>query len=546
MGHLGREVYCRKLARYLSQSIDEDMISLISAVVAVQSGHASGLQAIHDLPGEALGAELGSPHHIPPWSLETSVNELLAIPKPKGFGVGRTRLLNAQRFQTLRVLQGILIKLENAEDGIFLTNHDVFCEMARIAQRQFPWQRGVANAPHLYRSILLYGTGSARDFFEDDAGIAIPDFVKVGACFSGALAGRDYTERTRDLTMIGITPKVREAALARLAISHGDARVRAARMRRHQRHTGYSPSILRDFPIIAFGSRGERRRAPIPELIMYRYTTGLYLDVVRGGAAVWTEIGKRFETYVLGYLDAMMAPYHVSGEVTYGPKKAQYRTPDILVTGPDGIVGLIECKAKRMSFAARYADDPVSEAAIGFDELAKGIFQLWRFFAHARCGWTGTLTLAPDCQPVIVTADSRQPTAGSRWRATRPRMSLQQRIDWRTRKVALMRRIVARLHSARSTMSSSRSRTAPQIAFSRLLGRLPRARRKVLCCRSLMPQISVCSEVIRSRIGSGSFCLGWVISGKIRRPEGQRLEFHTSPTTTRLTQTLQKRAWRKP
>jgi hypothetical protein len=34
---------------------------------------------------------------------------------------------------------------------------------------------------------------------------------------------------------------------------------------------------------------------------MYRYTTGLYLDVVRGGAAVWTEIGKRFETYVLGY-----------------------------------------------------------------------------------------------------------------------------------------------------------------------------------------------------------------------------------------------------
>lgn len=406
MGQLGREVYRRKLARYLSQSIDEDMISLISAVVAVQSGHACGFQGGHDLPGEALSAELGSPYHIPPWSLETLVNELLAIPKPKGFGVGRIRLLNAQRFQTLRVLHSILIKLENAEDGIFLKNHDVFYEMARIAQRQFPWQRGVANAPHLYRSILLYGTGSARDFFEDDAGLALPDFVKVGTCFSGALAGRGYTERTRDLTMIGITPKVREAALAKLAISHGEARVRAARMRKHQRHTGYSPSILRDFPIIAFGSRGERLRAPIPELIMYRYTTGLYLDVVRGGAAVWTEIGKRFETYVLGYLDAMMAPYHVSGEVTYGPKKAQYRTPDILVTGPDGIVGLIECKAKRMSFAARFADDPVSEAAIGFDELAKGIFQLWRFFAHARCGWTGTLTLAPGCQPVIVTADS--------------------------------------------------------------------------------------------------------------------------------------------
>ena len=37
-----------------------------------------------------------------------------------------------------------------------------------------------------------------------------------------------------------------------------------------------------------------------------------------------------------------------------------------------------------MSFEARFADDPVAEASVGFDELAKGIFQLWRFFSHAR------------------------------------------------------------------------------------------------------------------------------------------------------------------
>ena len=109
-------------------------------------------------------------------------------------------------------------------------------------------------------------------------------------------------------------------------------------MRRNRRHTAYSPSLLRDFPIIAFGDQGERLRAPIPELIMYRCTSGLYLDVVQGGSAVWSEIGRRFETYVLEYLQAMMAPYRVSGEAEYGLKKARHRTPDVLISGDKGVV----------------------------------------------------------------------------------------------------------------------------------------------------------------------------------------------------------------
>lgn len=298
------------------------------------------------------------------------------------------------------------MKLENAEDEIFLEKHDVFYEMARIAQRQFPWQRGVVNAPHLYRSILLYGTGTAREFFERQANITLPDFVMIGTCLFASLKGNDMVSRARDLTELGVTPEMREATLAKLSISHADARALVPGMRRGQRHTGYRPSVLRDFPIIAFGQFGERLRAPLPELIMHRYTSGLYLDVVKGGASVWTDIGARFETYVLEYLQAMMSPYLVQGEQTYGPKKTRSRTPDVLVSGDAGVLAAIECKAKRMSFDARYADDPVAVAAMGFDELAKGMFQIWRFFAHARRDLTGEILVAPDCQGVIVTADS--------------------------------------------------------------------------------------------------------------------------------------------
>src|SRR3546814_14980281 len=96
-----------------------------------------------------------------------------------------------------------------------------------------------------------------------------------------------------------------------------------------------------------------RLRAPIPELIMYRYTSGLYLDVVHGGSAVWTDIGTRFERYVLEYLQAMMSPYEVIGEQVFGPKKTRHGTPDVLVPGTDGIVAAIESKATRRRFAGR-------------------------------------------------------------------------------------------------------------------------------------------------------------------------------------------------
>lgn len=406
MGRVGRDVYRRKLERHLSHGIDEDVVSLIARVVGAQAGSQDALLSIADMPREALNARLGSPHYIPPWTIETLVNELLTVPKLKDLGLGRTRVLDARRFHTLKVLISILVKLENAEDGVFLEKHHVLAEMARIAQRQFPWQRGVANAPHLYRSMLLYGKGSAREYFEADAGLSLPDFVKVGATLSGALRASEIVSRNRDLSQVGIVPEVREAALAKLAIPIAEARNRASALRKKRHHAAYSPSILRDYPIIAFGAVGERLRAPLPELIMYRYTSGLYLDVVKGGAAVWTDIGRRFETYVLEYLQAMMSPFKVTGEIEYGLKRHRFRSPDIFVAGEDGIVAVVECKAKRMTFDARYADDPVTAAALGFDELAKGIFQIWRFFAHVRQGLTGTLQVARECQGVIVTADS--------------------------------------------------------------------------------------------------------------------------------------------
>ncbi len=405
MGRLGRDFRRGKLEALLGRADDEKMVRLVALVTAVFGGAAGAAKAVADLPDDAVGAQIGSPRYIAPWLLETLVNELLAAPKQAAPVRGRYRTVRTDSYAVLRRLTGLIISLENAEDGIFLAEHDVFTEMHRLAQRQFPWQRGVFNAPAFYRSLRLYGAGKAAEYFEREAGVSTSDFVKVGVWLAGALRSSEAVRRDTDLSELDILPEVRERALARLALSHAEARERTRRMRVGKLHTAYRPSLLRDYPVIAFGSAGDRLRAPLPELITHRFTAGHYLDVVGGGSAVWTEIGERFETYCVEYLAEMMAPLTVDGEHEYGPKKARRRTPDVLVSDGGELVLVAECKAKRMTFEARFAEDPVAEASAGYAEIARGIFQIWRFRADVRAGVAGAPAMRDDCLAILLTVD---------------------------------------------------------------------------------------------------------------------------------------------
>lgn len=395
----------RKLERHLNRVHDEPMIGLIGAVSVMLGGHSGPLGLVPDFPREGVGAELPSRYYIPPWTLETLVNELLATPKAKGFEAGGTRIVRHDRFEVLKMLSAMVIALENKEDGLYLAGHDIFTEMGRIAQRQFPWQRGLATAPILYRSMLLFGTGAAAEEFQRVAGLPVDAFAKVGAWLAGALQRRDWERRDTNLADVGITPVQREAALALLSIPLAEARAKARRVRAGRRHTAYRPSILRDHPVIAFGAGGARLRSPIPDLITPRFTSGLYMDVIGGGGAVWTEIGERFERYCRDYLTEMMPTHTVDGEFDYGPKKARSRSPDILVSQGGEIVMIGECKAKRMSFEARFADEPYDSAERGYDELAKGVFQIWRFASHVRRGMVPGRRLAEQWLATVITVD---------------------------------------------------------------------------------------------------------------------------------------------
>jgi hypothetical protein len=401
MQSLGQRFYREKLSRLLSKTSLLDVVGMTWSAWAIQNGHADIARSYMQFSPEAMDGSAGARLVLYPWQLETLVNEAMVAPlRPDP----RRRKLMTQQFSTIYRLVKLVQRIEEADDRRFLQSNDVLYEMHRLTQRQFEWQRGFTNMPRFYRSIHLFGENVAGAYFEEQVGCSVPAFIEAGFfLFAGSANSPTRIWRNHDLPE-GVTRKVRELVLARISWTPGEAVREARQLRMGGDHIGYKPSVLRRKPILRFGLTGEDSMAPLPPLILQRITSGLYFDIVDGGGAIWSDVGQRFEGYCLRYLDAMLADYSVEPEHRYGSKGRGFDTPDILVSDADGVRLIVECKAKRMPVDARFSGDPVGDASAAYAEIAKGVFQVWRFFSHARRGLLNRPVTA-DCLGMVVTAD---------------------------------------------------------------------------------------------------------------------------------------------
>ncbi len=174
-----------------------------------------------------------------------------------------------------------------------------------------------------------------------------------------------------DFSAVGLTAQDLEHALALLAKPLAELRVQAADERRIGSAAAYQPSVLRRFPCIVFGEGNRRVRAPLPQLILERVTAGVFYDVVGGGGALRNDYGRRFEAYCLTYLRAMLPELQWYEETKYRLKGNDVRTPDILLAEGARLALVIECKATRMGYSAKFGEGDVDER--GFEEIIKAV-----------------------------------------------------------------------------------------------------------------------------------------------------------------------------
>jgi hypothetical protein len=399
-----RDRHRRALTERLEMTEDEAFLHLVWNVEALQSGREAHIDEGIYFPDDARTQEIGAGNYLPPWDLELVVNErLVARPFPR-YRAGRLRIDTCRNFQTVGYTVHLARQVADCQIGLMLKQMDVFREMARIGHRQFEWQRGFSNGPQLYRWHYLFGGPKARAEFEARHGLSTPDFTQFAVVLHN-LFGRYAAGPVGALPGLVRLPEATvQAALAMMAASIDAARTSARNIRKSRVDINYQASQLRMTPVISFDG-GQTLRAPLPDLLLVRATEGLYYDLVGARGDVRNEVSDRFETYTRDFLNAALPDFQAKPALAYRWRGQPVHGPDVLLHDGDRLVAAIECKARKMNLAARYGE-AYPGVGEGLTELAKGVYQLWKFVSHVRRGLIQGSGYAPETAMVLLTLDN--------------------------------------------------------------------------------------------------------------------------------------------
>jgi hypothetical protein len=406
MSRIRRDLYRGRLTKLLEMADDEAFFVMVWATLAIQSERQENARRYLVFPQEAVTSDMSSRYAVHPWKLETMLNEVLTTPKLKLVPNRPIRRLDCRQFGAVARVHNVLRDLENAEDSLTLNRIEVLREIPRLAQRQFEWQRGILRFQQLFRAGFIYGGPLTRTFFSTVNGFSIDDFALGCFALRAMFIDRPAMRRGGGMDTLGISEKTLDAIVQLISIPHLKARQTASTIRSGGGHTAYKRSLFREYPCVAFGDTGDRIHAPLPDLVTLRASSGLFYDLIKGSDEVRNEISGRFESYCRDFLQSMLPSYVVSGSYEYNLGKNQIAGPDVLVKNGEEIALIVECKATRMSYEARFSEDPISDARRGYDEIAKGVFQIWRFVSHHRRGLVGGTLLRDDARGIVLTLDT--------------------------------------------------------------------------------------------------------------------------------------------
>lgn len=398
----------RCLRRFRKQASSAPKLEFLLAIYSIhqlQSGRPGIAEFVRDIPETAKTTDRISRYYLHPWYLETLANEILAAPwKPKQRD-GATRTLNPMSFGALAALYNSLYEAEGASDGPSLKRSNVLIQMGRLTKRQFEWQRKFATTSRLNRYHTIYRTESSKDYFVKKYGISFDVAMKSCFVIYAHLLNSPTIRCDLDATSIGLEKGDIAKTIDLISLPLQRVSEQARNLREGYDHIGYAPSVFRRFPLIKFENRGEMRAmCPLPDLVFFRMTEGLFYDFVDAPSCIRNEFAKNLELYIRDRVKSD-CDFKVLGDVAYG--KTSERTPDVLLSNKERIIAAIEVKGRRQSAPVRFSEDPTRELLSSFEELAKGVFQLWKYVADSGAGLIPSVHAAgEDAQLAICTLDN--------------------------------------------------------------------------------------------------------------------------------------------
>lgn len=280
--------------------------------------------------------------------------------------------------------------------------NSMFDEMLRISHQQFPWQqRTTANA--LVRYLKIFGSPRVTPLLQQKTGLSAKEFFFLGIAISGHLIQRFDINSDQDYGHFGITRAQAQAFFGRLSMPVQALRAKLEATHAVDARWDYAWNALEATPLIALDPRYPNRlHCPVPELLLRRFSGGLYYDLydIPGFSDAF---GSAFEDYIGEVIDVAFPTqvYAMHSEQPYTVGKDVHHGPDHIICGPDANL-FIECKTKRLTQLAKSAPGNVAmRDDIG--KIADAVVQHYRNILEAHKGLSKWQPNGLPSVPLIVT-----------------------------------------------------------------------------------------------------------------------------------------------
>ena len=329
------------------------------------------------------------------WELETLATEVI-------LHAGR----DTRTMRDWSTLFTIVQKLRNLENELYGANDDadIFIEMARIMHRQVSWQQFRPSMKLLYRYHRIFSDQAVDTICRKVVGLPV-DGLYCQAILAYLELVRLPALRIGDTTTPDTERFLRFAArpLAELRAMIGDAH-------RLDHAYAYQVGPLRQFPLVSIEANSYHYFfCPVPTLLFWRLTSGLYFDLIRGDPDFGNALGSSFERHVGEILAAAVRTPSLRyiEQAKYGTRQQPRATCDWLLVEGDAAAAFIECKAKRIRVPAKIAMGDLTPLQKDIGVLADAVVQLYERFCEYEAGAFPNLPFVAGRKsyPVVVTLE---------------------------------------------------------------------------------------------------------------------------------------------
>jgi hypothetical protein len=367
-----RRYWEQRLWELLRPTPIHDLLVLSWSLDAFREGRVNAARRYVDFPGSPEEYQLPKRHFIPPWHVDAVINEKLRILDQSGSNGKR---LNLAVWPGISKLMNTYNGLSNSESTMDFSPNGIFAAMPRLFWPQYDWQTGFENSQRVGRAWYTYSAPEAKAAFHAKHSLDLDTFLKSMFAIY-AMTGHNTTADIMPIPELSVSAHemYRSCQIIGMTINeHSDF---AKLIYNTNIPRTFNRSSIKEYPVIIVPNGG-RCIAVVPSrpFLMLRITDGLYYDIVSNDQAK-NSTGRRFESLCL-----KLTKHHLDAACDIeGEKPTSYGlSADIQVRHEPSDCGLIiECKARRLPQRVLTSPDPWTDCSEDFDDVAKGIVQIWR------------------------------------------------------------------------------------------------------------------------------------------------------------------------